>query len=409
MSKTYVLVFIAGLLLLPGAVYAQPGQTAMAPPVSQPLVREGDFAVKLVEGLKMGTVKDEAEAESMLASVGIAPKNGWIADYPMTPDIVGELESAVAEAADSKRLSMTREEAVKSFQKAAFDSGLPITVETPGRHSEGPPPTSPQYTEPGVVNNYYYTEGPPVVTYYPPPWDYYYMYSWVPSPFYFSGFFFPGFFILHDFHKVIIINHRRFVVTNHFFDRHHRKFFVIDHLRRGTGRGFVSAADRFRERGFHSGEGRRGAASIFERSRERSGIDRGRIERGSGSSGPGRGFREGGSPSFRGRDGGSGGSGRSLGRGGGSSGSGRRDESFSPSGSGRGFREGSAREFGGRDGGPFDRGSSGGAERSLGRGSDSSFRGRGESGRSSFGESRGRGGSSSSGRAGSRGGCIGRC
>jgi hypothetical protein len=411
MRKIDVFVLIAGLLLLPAAVYSQPGQTAMAPPVSQPLVREGDFAVKLVEGLKLGTVKDEAEAESMLASVGIAPKNGWIADYPMTPDIIWELESAVAEAADAKRLPMAREEAVKVFQKTAFDTGLPITVETPGKYSEAPPPTSPQYTEPGVVNNYYYTEGPPVVTYYPPPWDYYYMYSWVPSPFFFSGFFFPGFFILHDFHKVHFFHGRAFFVSNHFFDHKHGRFFVIDHLKRGTGRGFVSATDRFRGRGFNSGEGRRGAASIFERSR-----GRGSIERGSGSSGSGRGSREGGSPSFRGRDGGSG---RSPGRGGGSSGSGRRDESFSPSGSSRG---GGTREFRGRDGGSgsFGRSFSGSSrmpESSFGRGSGGSFgRGSGGSfgggrggGRGSFGAfgggSSGRGGS---GGGGSRGGC-GRC
>ena len=47
-----------------------------------PLIREGDFAIKLVEALKVGQAKSEAEAESILASVGIAPKNGWIADYP---------------------------------------------------------------------------------------------------------------------------------------------------------------------------------------------------------------------------------------------------------------------------------------------------------------------------------------
>jgi hypothetical protein len=397
MKKAYVFVLVAGLLLAPAAVYAQPSQTAMAPPVSQPLVREGDFAIKMVENLRMGTAKDEAEAESMLASVGVAPRNGWIADYPMTPDIIGELESAVAEAADTKRLPMAREEAVKAFQKTAFDAGLPIAVETPGRYSEVPPPTSPQYAEPGAVNNYYYTEGPPVVTYYPPPWDYYYMYSWVPSPFFFSGFFFPGFFILHDFHKFVFIHNRGFFVSNHFFDHKHGRFFVIDHLKRGTGRGFVSATDRFHGRGFSSGEGRRGAASIFERSRGRGSSERSSGSSGSGSSGSGRGSREGGSPSFRGRDGGSG---RSLERGG-SSGSGRSNESFSPSGSG------GAREFRGRDGGSgsFGRSFSGSSrmpESSFGRGSGGSFGGGGKGSFGAFG-----GGSSGRG-GGSRGGC-GRC
>jgi len=401
MKKPLIFLFIAGLLFLTPAVYAQQGQAAKAPPVSQPLVREGEFAVRLVEGLKMGTAKDEAEAESMLATVGIAPKNGWIADYPMTPDIVGELESAVAEAADSKRLPMAGEEAVKVFQKTAFDAGLPITVDTSGKYAEGPPPSSPQYADPGVVNNYYYSEGPPVVTYYPPPWDYYYMYSWVPSSFYFSGFFFPGFFILHDFHKVVIINRRAIVVSNHFFDRRHGRFFVIDHLKRGTGRGFVTATERFRGRGFNSGDGRRGAASIFERSRERAGQERGRIERGSGSSGSGRSFREGGGREFRGRDGGSGGS---SGRGSFN----RMPERSGPSGSGRSSGDGGGREFRGRDsgsGGSSDRGSFNRMPEGSGRGSGGAFRGGGESGRGSLGGFR----AGSSDRGGSRGGCVGRC
>lgn len=50
--------------------------------VAPPLVREGDFAFELAEALKIGTPQDEAAAESMLASIGIAPHNGWIADYP---------------------------------------------------------------------------------------------------------------------------------------------------------------------------------------------------------------------------------------------------------------------------------------------------------------------------------------
>ena len=91
-------------------VGAQSGETAtQPPPIAQTLIREGDFAIKLAEALKIGQAKSEAEAESMLASAGIAPKNGWIADYPMTPDIIGELEKAVGEAADAKKLPMSKE------------------------------------------------------------------------------------------------------------------------------------------------------------------------------------------------------------------------------------------------------------------------------------------------------------
>lgn len=45
-----------------------------APPIEQSLVREGFFAIKLAEALKVGPVKSEGEAESMLASVGIGPQ-----------------------------------------------------------------------------------------------------------------------------------------------------------------------------------------------------------------------------------------------------------------------------------------------------------------------------------------------
>jgi len=87
-----------------------------APPARQTLVREGFFALKLAEGLRIGEVKSEAEAESKLASVGIAPKNGWIADYPMMANIIGELRNAVGEAADSGKIGMKKDEAIKVFQ-----------------------------------------------------------------------------------------------------------------------------------------------------------------------------------------------------------------------------------------------------------------------------------------------------
>jgi len=68
---------------------------ANSPPVEQALVPEGFFAIQLVEALKMGQAQDEAQAENMLSSVGIEPKNGWIAGYPVTPPIIGEIEKGV--------------------------------------------------------------------------------------------------------------------------------------------------------------------------------------------------------------------------------------------------------------------------------------------------------------------------
>jgi hypothetical protein len=242
------------------------------PPIAQPLTREGDFAIKLAEALKLGRVESEAEAESLLASVGIAPKNGWIADYPMTPDIIGELEKTVSEAADAKRLPMGKNDALKAFRMTAVELELPIIAEVPERYTESPPPSAPEYMAPSVINNYYYAEGPPVVTYYPPPWDYYYMYAWIPSPFWYSGFYFPGYFILHDFHRVIHgywHGHRHaHLVTNHTRDSRTGRIYAIDPTRRNSGR--ISAGlGSSPTRGFNSTEARHGAQSILERSRER--------------------------------------------------------------------------------------------------------------------------------------------
>jgi hypothetical protein len=92
-----------------------------APPVEQKLVREGFFAMELAEALKVGEVKSEAEAESKLASVGVLPKNGWIADYPLTPNVIAELENAIGEAADSGKLAMKRDEALNVFRDLLAD------------------------------------------------------------------------------------------------------------------------------------------------------------------------------------------------------------------------------------------------------------------------------------------------
>lgn len=253
-------------------VSAQSGKAAtQIPPIAQHLVREGDFAIKLVEVLKIGQSKSEAEAESMLALAGIAPKNGWIADYPVTPDIIGELEIAIGEAADAKRLPMGKNEAVKAFRTAALELELPVIAEAPDRYAESSYPTTPQYTEPSVIDHYYYTEGPPVVTYYPPPPDYYYLYAWVPSPFWCSGFFFPGFFILYDFHTVVIINKHACVITNHIRDHRTGRVFTIDPAQRHGGRTF-EGKETTHKRGFNSTEARNSARSIFERSRERAAL-----------------------------------------------------------------------------------------------------------------------------------------
>jgi hypothetical protein len=270
MKKLLMMIAFVSLLLVPIMANAQSGQTTGAPPVSQTLVREGDFAVKLADTLKIGKPESEEEAESMLVSVGIAPRNGWIADYPVTPDIIGELQNAIGDAAESNRLPMGRDDAFEAFHYLTVELGLPVMADTTGKTAEYTQPIDySKYTDPTVINDYYYNEGPPVVTYYPPPWDYYYLYAWVPSPFWFSGFFFPGFFVLNDFNRVIIVNrnvHKR--ICNHTFDPRTRRFGRINPATRGIV-GAHKIADR--PRGFKSTEARNGASSISKRSFERAG------------------------------------------------------------------------------------------------------------------------------------------
>lgn len=117
-------------------VGVQPEETAkQAPPMTHPLIREGDFAIKLAEVLKIGQAESDAEAESMLVSVGIAPKNGWIADYPVTPNVIGELQSAIGGAADSRKLRMRKDEAITALQNLAVQQGLRVTADTESRNA----------------------------------------------------------------------------------------------------------------------------------------------------------------------------------------------------------------------------------------------------------------------------------
>ncbi len=271
MKKILISMIMAGLLLLPSMVFGQSSQMPTgAPPIAQALTREGDFAVKLVDTLKIGTAKNEVEAETMLSSSGIAPKNGWIADYPMTPDIIGELQSAIGNAADSKKLPMGKDEALKAFQDLTASVGLSVVADTSGSYTGSEPPMNyGDYSDPTVINNYYYDEGPPVVSYYPPPWDYYYMYAWVPYPFWWGGFFFPGFFCLHDFHRVVFVGGHGVFVSNHVTDRVSRQVFRVNPNGRRTGENFRTT-NISSNRGFSTSEARNGAASIFNRGVERS-------------------------------------------------------------------------------------------------------------------------------------------
>jgi hypothetical protein len=247
------------------------------PPLQQTLIPECVFAVRLAEALKLGSPNDEAQAESLLGAAGIEPRNGWITDYPVTPAVLGDIDKAVASAAEGGKLGLSKDQALKAL--AEVKSGLDLDVSPDsGRSSvpnsqateekiykytdkqgvvhltneydsipqeyksqtilirstvkKRPPPPStegegmvPAYAapeDPEVVNDYYYTEGPPVVTYYPPPDPYAYLYIWQPYPFWSYGYYFPGFFILRDFHRHVRYRHHVYPLSNHLtgFKRH---------------------------------------------------------------------------------------------------------------------------------------------------------------------------------------------
>ncbi len=208
-----------------------------APPIEQPLLREGTLAFDLAETLKIGTPQNEVEAESMLGDVGIAPRNGWIMDYPVTPDIVGELRNSISEAAGSGKLTIDRDEALNTFDSVMAGYNMAVRPYTDGEKYG--PSSEPSPSDSSAIDDYYSSTGPPLVTYYAPPRDYYYLYVWVPCPFWWSNLRFSGFFILRDFHRVIIVKKRTVIITNHFKHIKTHKVFRIDPVSRFNGRSFA--------------------------------------------------------------------------------------------------------------------------------------------------------------------------
>lgn len=230
--KQLGLSFILLLLALPAIAEAQ---QAGAPPVGAPIVREGDYAVNLIKAFDLPAAADEVEAESRLGQAGITPRNGWIADYPVTPDIVSEVQQSVAAAADAGKISMGRDRALARLQEVNTALSLP-TAPYAGQPYNVPEVRN--YPNPTVINSYYGAYGPPIVTYYTPPPDYYYLYAWVPSPFIYAGFWFGGFFILHDFHRNLVVHNRVVFVSNHFNEIRSHRVFRVDPMARFNGRTF---------------------------------------------------------------------------------------------------------------------------------------------------------------------------
>jgi len=212
-----VLILLMAFALMPILSNAQTDQPSAANTLLSPaLIREGDLAVELAEGLKVGAPKSEAEAEDELSSIGISPRNGWIADYPATPDVIGELRAALSGAADSGKLGVGKDTALKTFQRIISGNNLPVTPDISGNGAAET--AAPNYPDTTAINDYYANEGPPVVAYYAPPPDYAYLYTWEPYPFWWADFWFPGFFVLADFNVRVHGHGHDVFITNHFHD-----------------------------------------------------------------------------------------------------------------------------------------------------------------------------------------------
>ena len=279
-------VLFAALCLLSTVTYGQNEENDASPPipsstiqsgtnppsVEQALVPEGVFAKQLAEALKLGLVPDEVKAEELLSGIGIEPKNGWIAEYPVTPAVLGDIEKGISVASDQGKIALKKDQALKLVgdvkaklgfdvnpgQKAPADltekpanttiytytdtkgeihftdkydfipkeyraNAKIISQSKPHRPSgntgddeaEALGPQNMANMNPDDINEYYYDQGPPVVTYYAPPDPYAYLYSWVSYPFWSTGFYFPGFFVLNNFHRHVFFNQHPSFVSHH--------------------------------------------------------------------------------------------------------------------------------------------------------------------------------------------------
>jgi hypothetical protein len=263
------------------------------PPIAQPLVREGDLAVRLVDAFQLGPASGEVEAETLLGNAGVTPRNGWIADYPVTPDVIGELSQSINDAADANLLKMKKTDALQAFHDVTQGMNIPVKGGAPGQTPQkGPGTTTAPNTT--VINNYYNDQGPPVVTYYPPPPSYVYLYSFVPYPFWGWDLWFPGYYILVDFHRVAHVHDRRDrdrrdhdrrdhdrveVISNHYVDHRTNRIYRIDPLSRFNGRTFAGIGAPRDNRRYVSPGVKGGSETIYRGYRDRTMSEGGREHR----------------------------------------------------------------------------------------------------------------------------------
>ncbi len=303
--------------------------------IEQTLVPESVFAMQLAEALKLGPVTDEAKAEELLSGLGIEPKNGWIAEYPVTPEVLGDVEKGIAMASDQGKIALTKDQALKVFDdvkaKLGFDvkpGSNPPTglIKKPGKTTvymytdnngrahftddqdsipvanrktmkiisqaslsglsgsagsgttQAPAPQYKAKPNPEVINQQYEEQGPPVVTYYAPPDTYSYLYSWVPYPFWSTGLYYPGYFVLKDFHRQATVNRHPYFVTHHHgggseFSRSRS----VEHENRGL-QGQLEPEGMDHSRGFSTPNAQAGARAIVKHNQNRNDLTNGTLD-----------------------------------------------------------------------------------------------------------------------------------
>jgi len=242
------------------------------PSVEQTLVPESVLAMQLAEALELGPISDEAKAEELLSGLGIEPKNGWIAEYPVTPEVLGGIEKGIVMASEQGKIALTKDQALQIFGDVKARLGFDVKpgpnppaglIKKPGNTTiysytddkgethftddlDSIPKANrknmkiisqaalnkalgsissgtdkaygPQYManpESDIIDKQYDEQGPPLVTYYAPPDSYNYLYSWVAYPFWSTGLYYPGYFVLKDFHRHVYVNRHPYYVSHH--------------------------------------------------------------------------------------------------------------------------------------------------------------------------------------------------
>ncbi|MCW8904338.1 hypothetical protein, partial [Sedimenticola sp.] len=205
-------------LLLPTWVAAQHAvEDNTVSAIDPVLVRQGDFAILLLEALSLGEVDTEEEATRRLGAIDIAPDEGWIADYPVTPEILAELALTIGDAADTGKIGLNRDKAMETLQALAAELGLYIPDEFSPRYARRYLLDDAYDCSGSTIRHYYDNYGPPVMSYCRPPYDYDYLYDWRPYGSWWHGHYYPGYYLLHRFHLVIHVDSKR---------PHHRRHLV---------------------------------------------------------------------------------------------------------------------------------------------------------------------------------------